>query len=151
MSTRAGFTLVEVAIAGSLIGLCVLTAVSIIPSGMQVQNRARMRAVAAATVAYIAAESLGYSTITNSRFMAASTVTSSSVTFLGDRASVPNPTGTIYCLDGISANSGRLERRIIYSTVNGTSGKEINAWLLNKDPANSPTKAEYLATFVEAL
>jgi hypothetical protein len=56
------FTLVEVAVAGSLIGFCVLTAVAIIPRGLQVQNEGRMRAAASAAMMTLSAQAQGYST-----------------------------------------------------------------------------------------
>lgn len=145
-----GFTLVEVAIAGSLIGLCVLTAVSIIPRGLQIQNLGRMRAVAAAAVATIAADSFGRNTITQTTYMDISPVAASSIKFLGSRAGVPPATGSLYCVKNIAANSGRLERRIVFSKTSGSTATEINAWLLIKDPGNSPESAEYLATFAES-
>jgi Tfp pilus assembly protein PilE len=53
MSGRRGFTLIEVAVAGTLIGLTVAATLAIIPAGLKAQHQARMRAVAAATVAYM--------------------------------------------------------------------------------------------------
>ena len=51
MNWRHGFTLIEVAVAGTLIGLTVAATLAIIPAGLKAQQQARMRAVAAATVA----------------------------------------------------------------------------------------------------
>lgn len=53
---KKAFTLVEVAVAGSLIGFCVLTAVTIIPRGLQTQNDARMKAAAAAAIMTLSAK-----------------------------------------------------------------------------------------------
>jgi hypothetical protein len=53
---KKAFTLVEVAVAGSLIGFCVLTAVAIIPRGLQVQNEGRMRAAASAAIMTLSAQ-----------------------------------------------------------------------------------------------
>ncbi len=52
---KKAFTLVEVSIAGALIGLCILTAVAIIPQGLKAQDVGRMKAAAAATVLYMSA------------------------------------------------------------------------------------------------
>ena len=52
---KKAFTLVEVSIAGALIGLCILTAVSIIPQGLKAQDVGRMKAAAAATILYMSA------------------------------------------------------------------------------------------------
>ena len=148
-SLRKGFTLVEVAIAGSLIGFCVLTALSIIPRGLVVQNEGRMRAVAAATIAYLASESFGASMTTKMTEMPS--LSSSITDWRGERVGITGaPPGSIHRLD-TPKDSGRLERRIIYTVTDSGTIREYTAWLLSKDPDDSPLTASYLATFGESL
>ena len=142
-SIRSGFTLVEVAVAGSLIGLTVLTAVAIIPQGLFVQTENRLRTVSAASIAYLASESFARKSITE--LMTDSGLSAGSLSWQRARAGITaDPTGTLYCID-VAANSGRLERRVIYTK----NTNEITAWMLNKDPGNNPTSASFLATYVE--
>jgi sensor domain CHASE-containing protein len=153
---HSGFTLVEVAVAGSLIGLSVLSAVAIIPAGLRIQNDARMRAAAAATVMNLSAEAgTGVGTVYNvaQRLTA---VTPSELTALNisrwesNGAITATPTD-IYRAATIPP-SGDLARRLLY-TLESTGGvRVITVWLLSKDPTATvagPRTTRYLTTFVE--
>lgn len=162
---RGAFTLVEVAVAGSLIGLCVLTAVAIIPPGLRIQNEARMRAVAAATVMTLS-QRVGFGTsITTAGAMSDATGTlnpkiiawdsnNASLTRydtgLGQSTLITAP-DKIYQISPLpAATTGDLTRRLIFTTVTGRSGMVIT-WLLSKDPTDSKMRATYLATFTENI
>lgn len=145
---KRAFTLIEVAVAGSLIGLCVLTAVSIIPRGLQTTNEARMRAVAAAAIITLSAKggANGCMNLTNVNTYSAV------LRFESSGAITTDPTALF--IIPTSANSGELERRVIFSYTNGNNGagqntRAIAAWLLSADPDNTPKIARYLATFTE--
>jgi len=144
MRQASGFTLVEVAISGALIGLCVLTAVALIPQGLLVQTENRLRAVSAASIVYLSAESFGRSSVTE--LMVNSGISAGGLKWERERAGLTSdPSGTLFQIDS-PVNAGRLERRVVY-TKNGT---ELTAWMLNKDPTESPTRATFLATYAEA-
>jgi len=151
MNMRRAFTLVEVAVAGSLIGLCVLTAVSIIPAGLRTQNEARMRAVAAATVMRLSAEIAtgpvgGYTVLT--KLGATKTAASLQITAWDSNGAVTTSPTDVYQVTPLPA-VGDLSRRLVFSKE-GSSVNVITAWLLSKDPSNTSDKrATYLATFTE--
>ena len=142
------FTLVEVTVAGSLIGLCVLTAVSIIPQGLQATNEARMRAVAAAAIMTLSAKGGGLGCMNGSN------VSSFLATLKYESSGAVTTAPTMLYNIPTSPGQGDLERRLIFSYTDGNNGagqntRAIVAWLLNADPDNSPKKARYLATFTE--
>lgn len=161
----SAFTLVEVAVAGSLIGLCVLTAVSIIPQGLRVLNDSRMRAAAAATVMTLSQRVGCGTSITTAAAMSNSTSTlrpkiiawdsnnASLTTYdsaLGQNALI-SPAHKIFQASPLpAAITGDLSRRLIFTTITARSGIVI-AWLLSKDPNDSNMRATYLATFTENL
>lgn len=150
---KRAFTLVEVAIAGSLIGVCVLTALSIIPSGLRTQNEARMRATAAAAVMTQSAEA-GIGGSATSRILTGTAAPAIS-RWVSNGGVNPNPT-TAYRIPGMPT-PGALENRLIFSVEEGTSTTMagtfyiLTAWLLDKDPdsGTAPFTARYLATFTE--
>ncbi len=148
------FTLVEVAVAGSLIGFSVLTAVSIIPRGLQTINEARMRAVAAAAIMTLSAKNNGNSRLVD---LEPFTIDPDQKNFglEPQYLSTPRPPEGRY----LATSVGALENRLLFTSVEGDNGatpvfqqtRVITAWLLNADPNSSPkpTKARYLATFTE--
>lgn len=158
---RGAFTLVEVAVAGSLIGLCVLTAVAIIPPGLRIQNEARMRAVAAATVMTLS-QRVGFGTsITGA--MGPATAAPNIIAWDSNNASLTRydtglgqstlitPPAQIFQISPLpAATTGDLTRRLIFTTVTGRTGMVIT-WLLSKDPTDSKIRATYLATFTENI
>ncbi len=156
---RRGFTLIEVAIAGSLIGVCVLSALSIIPRGLKTQNEGRMRAVAAATIMYLSSQSTlgaGKSAADPSSMAAAtlpSGVTVSNMAYDSNgAASAPT---SLFSVDPLPP-VGDLARRLVFSVDQGTNGQSqntraITAWLLSADPQDGkpPMRATYMGTFSE--
>lgn len=155
--THSGFTLVEVAVAGSLIGLCVLTAVSIIPAGLRTQNEARLRAAAAANIMSLSAQAgTGSGTVYN---VAASLdpipgpeLAGLDITRWESRGAVPAPAALDLYKAKNSPAPGDLTRRLIYSLQSSGGVRVITVWLLSKDPSpavSGPRTARYLTTFVE--
>ena len=156
---KNGFTLIEVAVAGSLIGLCVLTALSIIPAGLRTQDEARMRAVAAAVV-------MTQSATVGVRAASMFVTASPAIAVWDGRGVVkppPSAGGTGFRAPGSGA-PGALENRLIFTVTSGSSAsqptgiqagtfKVITAWLLNKNPdtGNAPFRATYLATFTDGM
>jgi type II secretory pathway pseudopilin PulG len=153
---KSGFTLVEVAVAGSLIGLCVLTAVSIIPAGLRTQNEARMRAAAAANVMSLSAEAgTGIGTVYNVAqrltLITPSEFTALNISRWESNGAVSTPPSTIYRATTLPA-AGDLARRLVYTLESSGGVRVITVWLLSKDPAptvSGQRSARYLTTFVE--
>lgn len=156
---RRGFTLIEVAIAGSLIGVCVLSALSIIPRGLKTQNEGRMRAVAAATIMYLSSQgAIGAGkSAADTPSMASATlptgVNVSDITY--DSNGANSPPSSLLSVDPLPS-AGDLARRLVFSLEDGNNGKSqntraITAWLLSADPVNgkAPMRATYLGTFSE--
>lgn len=156
---KNGFTLIEVAVAGSLIGLCVLTALSIIPAGLRTQDEARMRAAAAAVVMTQSATGAPVGGRAAEKF-----VTAGPAIAVWDGRGVISPppvSGDGFRAPG-SGTPGALENRLIFTITSGSSAsqpngkqagtfKVITAWLLNKDPdtGSAPFRATYIATFTD--
>lgn len=150
---HSAFTLVEVAVAGSLIGLCVLTAVSIIPQGMRVQDEARMRAVAAAAVMSLSAQGqTGGPTYSAFSQMTASTTPSGlygTIKGWDSNGTISTPPASVYQAATLPP-AGDLARRLVFS-IDGSGPRAITVWMLSRDPINPADKrARYLTTFVEA-
>jgi hypothetical protein len=154
---HSAFTLVEVSVAGSLIGLCVLTAVAIIPQGMAAQDQARMRAAAAGAIMTLSERgktggtSLGYNVFSR---LTSTTTPSNLLTTIPIKAwdsngAVTTVPSAIYQPISLPVE-GDLSRRLIYS-VDGGGPRAITVWMLSRDPTNPAEKrATYLTTFVEA-
>ena len=147
------FTLIEVAIAGSLIGLCVLSAVSIIPHGLQNTNEARMRAAASAAIITLSAKG-GLAGCMNPTNVTPSPVVIGAGFRFDSSGAIATPPSTLWAIP-TTPGAGELERRLVFSfTTGGNNGAGLNtrstdAWLLSADPDNSPKNARYLATFTE--
>lgn len=153
MNFRNAFTLVEVAVSGSLIGLCVLSALSIIPQGLRVQNEARMRAAAAATVMRLSAEAgtglAGYTVM--AMLTPKATSDYEIIAWDSNGAVTESAPANVYVMSSTPA-LGDLSRRIIFTIEPGSVANVITAWLLSKDPDdNSDKRAKYLATFTERI
>ena len=126
MNRRQGFTLIEVAVAGTLIGLTVAATLAIIPAGLKAQQQARMRAVAAATVAY-----MFYS---QNHWTAASySATGASISA---QATFGSPTANFYaeCTGGSSAILQAITASPLTFATNpaGTSGTTVTDNLVTK-------------------
>ena len=173
MRTRLGFTLIEVAVAGTLIGLTVAATLAIIPAGLKAQQQARMRAVAAATVATLFYQQNHWSQSLQpaTNFMNACTSGASSAlvplgtqshTIVAD-ASGTTPSSitssgslnTKYCLgasqslSGLSGGANDLTSRLVFGFKDDSGvNKYIIVWNCSVDPRGStPGRLFELATF----
>lgn len=151
MNKRAGFTLIEVSVAGALIAFTVLTALAIIPYGLRTQNEARMRTVAAAAVM-----TLGATPGTSVDSLLTGSVPLTKITRWDTRIGVPwhqgDPTPVAALkIPGTAPTPGDLTARLAYSMETGGGNRAITVWLLSKNPTDpGPMSAAYLATFTES-
>lgn len=155
---KQAFTLVEVSISGALIGLCVLTAVAIIPQGLQSQNVSRMKAASAAIAMYLSAAA-GEGVSIETRLTAVTLPAGVTVADLAfdSNGAVPTAPAALLRINPEPA-AGDLGRRILFSIDTGNNGagtntKAITAWLLGTDTtkATKQTRVTYLATYTEVM
>jgi Tfp pilus assembly protein PilV len=156
---RKAFTLVEVAVAGGLIGVSVLAALAAIPVSLKMQNVARMRAVSAASVMYMVSNaetssawnSGGTKTVVTTSLLTAIPIQPIEDSMVGGDNQLGSD--TVYYFSSSSLPSGSnedLSRRIGFSFPAKVGNiQEIRTWMLLGDPTSGKReKIHYLSTFV---
>ena len=152
---RSGFTLIEVALAAALMTFAVLTSLVIIPQGLKAQNHARMKAVAAAAVVQLFAETSGWDgTAAAGAFggsLRPATDTPVSARVPDASGPLPDSPTDFYRLTTALAPGSDLASNVAFTfypdpaTTNSVNA--IRAWEVRPVPGTGTFKAYYLATF----